>query len=194
MTVAGAVLAGGASRRMGTDKAFIELDGQTLLDRAVTALVDGGAQSVVVVGGDRPRIESAGHRFVPDLHPGEGPLGGIITALEATDADLVVVLSCDLVDASPLAVSSLVAVAASADVAVPVVEGRAQWLHAGWRRTALASLQAAFAAGERAPRRAVGGLSVIEILDGSPCWYADADAPTDLPDPPTVTEPEHRPR
>lgn len=179
---------------MGADKAFIALDGQTLLDRAVAALRAGGADPVIVVGGDQAGIEAAGHRFVADLHPGEGPLGGIITALEATDAELVVVLACDLVDASPIAVSSLVAVAHDADVAVPVVEGRSQWLHAAWKRTALDHLRAGFAAGERAPRRAVDGLTVIEILDGSPCWYADADTPADLPDRATVTGLDHRPR
>ena len=187
----GAVLAGGASRRMGADKAFIELDGSTLLDRAVMAVADGGADPVVVVGGDRERIEAAGHRYAADQHPGEGPLGGIITALDVVDRDLVVVLACDLIEASPVAVSSLVAVAGSADVAVPVVDGRGQWLHAVWRRTTLEPLRAAFAAGERAPRRALAGLDVVELLDGSPGWYADADRPTDLPDAAKVTGPEH---
>ena len=42
-------------------------------------------------------------------------------------------------------------------------------------------LERAFAAGERASRRAAAGLSVVEILDGSPSWYADADVPADLP-------------
>lgn len=181
MSVAGAVLAGGASSRMGRDKAFIELDGQTLLDRAVAALTDADVEPIVVVGGDRPRVEAAGHRFVPDRHPGEGPLGGILTALEAVDTDLVVVLACDLVDASPLAITSLIGSIGTGDVAVPVVDGRAQWLHAIWRRRAVPTLDRAFAGGERAPRRAVADLAVVEILDGSPCWYADADTPGDLP-------------
>lgn len=179
---------------MGVDKAFIELDGQTLLDRAVDALRAAAADPVVVVGGDEARILDAGHRFVADRHPGEGPLGGIITALEAVDTELVVVLACDLIEASPVAVTSLVGAAGDADVVVPVVEGRAQWLHAAWRRSALPALQGAFAGGERAPRRALDGLRVVEILDGSPCWYADADRPTDLPDRATVTEPDDGPR
>lgn len=166
---------------MGRPKAFIEIDGLTLLDRAVAALTDAGVDEVVVVGGDGGRVRTAGHRFVDDEHPGEGPLGGILTALDNTAAEVVVVLACDLVDASPLAVTSLVGALGTADVAVPVVEGRSQWLHAAWRRSAVETLRAAFEAGERAPRRALGGLSVVELLDGSPCWYADADTPADLP-------------
>lgn len=180
-SVAGAVLAGGASTRMGRPKAFIEIDGTTLLDRAVTALTEAGIEPVVVVGGDAAAIEAAGHVFIPDAHPGEGPLGGVITALGATDREVVVILACDLLDASSLAVRSLVGALGTGDVAVPVVDGRAQWLHAAWRRSARPTLEAAFAAGERAPRRALDGLSVVEVLDGSPCWYADADTPADLP-------------
>lgn len=181
VTLGGAVLAGGASRRMGRDKAFIEIDGVTLLDRCVDAVREGGAAPVVVVGGDQRAVEAGGHRFVPDRFPDEGPLGGIITAIAALDTELVVVLACDLVDASPLAVASLVGALGDADVAVPVVDGRAQWMHTVWHRRALAPLEAAFADGERAPRRAVAGLRTVEILDGSPCWYADADVPGDLP-------------
>ena len=180
-SVAGAVLAGGASTRMGRPKAFIEIDGRTLLDRAVAAMHGADIDDVIVVGGDRAVIEAAGHRFVADAHPGEGPLGGIVAALGATEAEIVVILACDLLHASSIAVRSLVGALGTGDVAVPVVEGRAQWLHAAWRRSALPTLKAAFTAGERAPRRALAGLSVVEVLDGSPCWYADADTPADLP-------------
>lgn len=180
-TVAGAVLAGGASARMGRAKAFIEIDGSTLLDRAVAALSDAGIDEIVVVGGDESRIATAGHRSIADEHPGDGPLGGIITALATVEADLVVVLACDLLDASSLAVTSLVGALGSGDVAVPVVDGRPQWLHAAWRRSIEPALRAAFETGERAPRRALDGLVVVEVLDGSPCWYADADTPADLP-------------
>ncbi|MEM9202578.1 MAG: molybdenum cofactor guanylyltransferase [Actinomycetota bacterium] len=183
MSVGGAVLAGGASRRMGRDKAFIEVDGVSMLDRAMTALSNATADPVVVVGGDRDRIEAAGHRFVEDRYPGEGPLGGVITALDALDTELVVVLACDLLAASPVAISSLIGTIGDADLVVPVVEGHAQWLHTVWRRSTRSSLAQAFADGERAPRRAIDGLSVIEVLDGSPCWYADADTPADLPEP-----------
>jgi len=180
-SVAGAVLAGGASSRMGRPKAFIEVGGQTLLDRAVAALSDAGANPIVVVGGDRRAVEAAGHRFVPDEHPGEGPLGGIISALGAADTELVVVLACDLLEASPLAVTRLIAALGTADVAVPVVDGHAQWLHAVWRRSAERTLRTAFDRGERAPRRALNGLVDVEVFGGSPSWYADADTPTDLP-------------
>ena len=81
----GAVLAGGASPRMGRDKALIEIDGVAMVTIAVEALRAAGAADVWVVGGDRGAIEALGHRWVPDLHPGEGPLGGVITAKNARE-------------------------------------------------------------------------------------------------------------
>jgi molybdopterin-guanine dinucleotide biosynthesis protein A len=108
-------------------------------------------------------------------------LGGIISALGAVNTDLVVVLACDLLAASPVAVTRLLASLGEGDLAVPVVEGRAQWLHAAWRRSAESALRTAFGVGERAPRRALGGLVTVEVVDASPTCYQDADTPNDLP-------------
>ena len=176
----GAILAGGASRRMGVDKALIELDGEALIARAAKALTDADADPLIVVGGDRTALEELGFDYREDAFPGEGPLGGIITALEAIDREAIAILSCDLTDASAIAVRSVWGALGDADLAVPVVEGQTQWMHAVWRRSTLPTLRAAFDRGVRAPRGAVEGLQVAQLLDGDPCWFHDADRPEDL--------------
>jgi len=168
---------------MGTDKALIELDGVALVKRAVDALTDAKADPVVVIGGDPNALTALGLHQVVDEWPGEGPLGGIITALESVPTDVVMVLSCDLTDASAIAVRSVVGALGDADVSVPVVEGRVQWLHAAWRRRVLPVLRSAFAEGVRAPRQATNTLKLAQLLDGDPCWFHDADRPEDLPGP-----------
>ncbi|MDE0701595.1 MAG: molybdenum cofactor guanylyltransferase [Acidimicrobiaceae bacterium] len=178
----GAVLAGGASRRMGTDKAFIEIDDVTLLQGAVSALYDAGATSVIVVGGDAQKVESLGLIHVADCWPSEGPLGGIITALRNTSADTVAVLACDLTRPSAAAITAVREALGEADVSVPVLDGQTEWLHAVWRRSSLEKLERSFSAGERAPKRAVNELRVNQFLDGNPRWFQDADYPDDLPD------------
>jgi len=179
----GVVLAGGASARMGTDKALIEVDGQALVARAADALSGAGASTVLVIGGDREAFRGLGLDARPDDHPGEGPLGGILTALRLAADDIIMVLACDMpaIDAeSVTAVVSALAGAPRALVAAPLVGQRRQFLTAAYRQRAMAPLEAAYAAGERAPRRAVAGLEVVQVtgLDGH--RLGDVDRPGDL--------------
>lgn len=75
---AGIVLAGGASSRMGEDKAMLRLsNGSTLLDHALAMLQAAGADPVIV-SGDRPE-----HAGIADLSPLPGPLGGLASVLRA---------------------------------------------------------------------------------------------------------------
>jgi molybdopterin-guanine dinucleotide biosynthesis protein A len=182
---AGAVLCGGASRRMGRDKALIVLDGRALARRVADAVMAAGATHVLAVGGDPGPLRAEGLTVVADDDPGAGPLTGIVTALAAADADIVFVAACDLVDPSPEAIAHTVralVAAADGDVAAPLVDGRRQWMHAAWRRRAEMPLAAAFAAGERAVHAAVsaGGVRVVDLAVDARA-VADADSPADLP-------------
>ena len=178
----GAVLAGGSSQRMGTDKAFVQLEDLTLLQRVTTALYDAGAASVVVVGGDAQRVNDLGLVYVEDAWPSQGPLGGIITALHSTSAETVAVLSCDLTRPSAVAITAVRHALGEADVSVPLLGGQAEWLHAVWRRNSLSALERSFANGERAPKRAVAELRISWFANGDPRWFHDADYPHDLPE------------
>ena len=91
---AGYVLVGGASSRMGRNKALLPYKGTTLAQSAVR-VVRAAAGSVLVVG--KPHRDGVfGCGVVPDIYPGEGPLGGILTALQQTQADWNLVVACDM--------------------------------------------------------------------------------------------------
>lgn len=79
-----AILAGGASRRMGTDKARLRVGGEALLERTARLAAEAGLP-VLVVGRPRPADwgGSGAVRFLPDEVPGQGPLGGLQAALRA---------------------------------------------------------------------------------------------------------------
>ena len=188
----GAVLAGGASSRMGTDKAFIEMAGELMVVRAVDALRSAGAAPTLVVGGDSGRLDALRLDHVPDRCPGQGPLGGVITALGAlgplgvSGRDAVVTLPCDVVAPEAAAIrcvlDALAATDPSAvDVVVPLGGGAPQWLHAAWRRECLHRLSEAFARGLRSPRGAASELRTITVEVPGTGWFRDADRPEDLP-------------
>ena len=206
----GAVLAGGASSRMGADKAFIEIEGTPMVVRAVGALRAAGARPTLVVGGDAARLDALGLDAVPDRYPGQGPLGGVITALGAlgspgvsgmdaasgTDAisgmDAVVTLPCDVIAPDAAAVRCVLdrladtadrpgVGAPAADLVVPLGGGVPQWMHAAWRRSCLERLSEAFARGVRAPSEAARQLRTVTVDVPGTGWFGDADRPEDLP-------------
>jgi molybdopterin-guanine dinucleotide biosynthesis protein A len=151
----GLILAGGASRRLGRDKAALMLGKQTLLDRTISilsSLVD----DVLVVGlkhqapdptrpdptfGPRVGLRAEGGstsatvRFVPDDLPDLGPLGGLLTGLRRLRSPYAVVVACDLPFLDAKVLHYLLGLAPGHDAVVPVLAGRNQSLHAVYARS-----------------------------------------------------------
>ena len=165
MRIAAIVLAGGQSRRMGTDKALLRLPsgGPTLVERVVAAAWAAEADEVLVVAGDGTRLPAMNARRVPDAQPGAGPLAGLATGFAAAQCDAALALACDLPYLSAPLLHWMIAqpgAEAEWDALVPFLpgkdggngkDGKAGWqpLHALYTRACLPSIRAALAAGER---------------------------------------------
>jgi molybdopterin-guanine dinucleotide biosynthesis protein A len=89
------VLAGGASRRMGAAKAWLELDGVPLIAR-VLARVRELADDVLISANDAAPFNTLNARVVPDAFPNAGPLAGICAGLQAAAHDVAIVVACDM--------------------------------------------------------------------------------------------------
>ena len=188
LAFAGAVLAGGASRRMGRDKAGIVVGAETLLQRSCRVLREAGAAPIVAIGGAADVCRHAGVERVADRSPGEGPLGGVLTALDwAATPDVgatwVAVIAVDLVRLDPSVVRRLIDAAAAADDPPDVVVARGtrdEPLVALWRvSTCRGPVAAAFADGTRAVHRAWDALTLqrVAVTDA---LLANANTPADL--------------
>jgi molybdopterin-guanine dinucleotide biosynthesis protein A len=184
----GLVLAGGRSRRMGTDKAVLRLDGERLVDRAVR-LLGGCCVAVLVASGDGRRLTVAAPQVADE--PGvAGPLGGLIAGLDASPTADVAVVAVDGPYPDPAVLALCAALRGTAPVAAPVVDGVVQPLHAVWTRGAVEDLRAAAADGERSPRRLVERLEGRLVTpaewrprarDGA-AFAVDWDTPDEVPD------------
>ena len=96
MNLSAVILAGGESCRMGQDKAWLEVDGEPLIKRALFTVRDSGIQEVLISGRPGTDYSTLGCPVVFDQEPGCGPLGGIERGLAAATARLVLVLAVDL--------------------------------------------------------------------------------------------------
>ena len=158
-----AVLIGGDSSRMGADKATFEVDGVSMANRVANAAREAGAAQVLIIGGTQAKAKSLVGDWKKDSFPGEGPLGGVITALKHADHDSVVVLSCDMPFITSAVIQSLVRGLEDAQATVGRTD-RLNWLCAAWSKTeCFATLQTVWKRNERAVHRAAVLLDVAEI-------------------------------
>jgi molybdopterin-guanine dinucleotide biosynthesis protein A len=180
------VLAGGAGSRLGgVDKAAIDLDGLTLLDRALTAV--GGADRIVVVGPDRPLPD--GVVGTQEQPPGGGPVAAVAAGLAALgqpqgeQTALVVVLACDMPFVDGGAVERLVdaAAAGGGDGAAFVDEGgRRQHLAAAYRTTALRAALVEIGNVDGAAMRHVAQRLTVAEIEADPEMTLDCDTWSDV--------------
>lgn len=195
--VSGAVIAGGASRRLGTDKRLVALDGTALLARTVGVLrplVD-DLQVVVADPADRALVPEvldadAGPVTVTlDARSGVGPAAGLEAALAAARRPQVLVLATDHPTLVP-AVLDLLLIRADASAAAAVAlagpRGGEPFL-AVYRREALPTVRAELDAGTRrmqAVLAALGPELIPEdewrVLDPDGATLRDVDVPEDL--------------
>lgn len=148
---------------MGVDKATFEVEGVAMAQRVAIAAREAGADEVLVVGGTQARAKGIDGTWKKDAFPGEGPLGGVITALKSARNDCVVVLSCDMPFLTASVITSLVRALPDAQAAVGRTD-RLNWTCSAWSRDeCLATLQSVWKRNERAVHRAAVLLDVIEV-------------------------------
>jgi molybdopterin-guanine dinucleotide biosynthesis protein A len=102
--IKGFIQAGGRSSRMRLDKAWLEIDGVPMIERAVAAAKPAAGSLGIIVNAANPQVEryerlaeSCDARLIFDLHERLGPLGGIHTALAHCGAgESALILACDL--------------------------------------------------------------------------------------------------
>jgi molybdopterin-guanine dinucleotide biosynthesis protein A len=143
----GFILAGGRSSRMGADKAFLELDGRTLLARALD-LLGALTPEVWIVG---PRTKFARHgRVIEDVYAGRGPLAGIHAALSSSATELNLILAVDLPFVPERLLRFMIEQASASDAVatVPHIAGGYQPLCGVYRRSFATMAAAALESGK----------------------------------------------
>ena len=188
LDVEGFILVGGASSRMGADKALLRLGGRTFVERAGAALTGVAASTRIV--SSRPEHARLGLPVVEDVFRGAGALGGIHAALRACRAPWAAVVSCDL----PFATGELLAHLASLrEAGVEAVaprqeDGRPQPLCAFYAREVCLTVAERMLRGdERRPRALLAEVRTrwvefaeLSGLTGAENFFLNVNTPHDL--------------
>ena len=190
--VQGFILVGGASRRMGQDKAQLRLGPNTVLQRVAAELAV-AAGSVTLVGArqEYPEVQLPN---VPDIHEEWGAMGGIHAALSAAETDWIIVIACDLPFVTQDLFERLKSFAdespkESIDSIVPLqADGRPQPVCALYRReTCLPEIERLVSAGEHTPRALLANVRTRYVqfpeltdLSGAENFFLNLNTPEDF--------------
>jgi molybdopterin-guanine dinucleotide biosynthesis protein A len=180
MNAGGFVLAGGRSSRMGTDKALLRIDGETLLERAAHA-VERAAGSVTIVGHPR-RYGIFGFSVIPDAFPDSGPLAGIHAALVHTCADWNLIAACDMPGLESIGLIELLEQTLrfpEYDVLIPQIDCRPHPLCAVYHRRALPAIEHALRAGRFKVMDALAPLRVNMLATTNAGLFENVNTPED---------------
>ncbi len=160
-----AIIAGGQSRRMGRDKAFVELGGKALIQRVIERSANLGQSETILITNKPAQYAHLGLPMFRDILPDKGSLGGIYTALARANNPAVLVLACDM----PFIHTELLRfmieqVSEDTDIVVPRVEAYPQGLHAIYKKTCIAPI---------AEQLAANRLKIIRFYDQMRVRYLD---------------------
>lgn len=172
---AGVILAGGRSRRLGTDKALVRLGGRTLLEHAASAL--GSLCAPLIIAGRVPATAvDQGVIWAADLRPGAGPLAGLEAGLAVAPQGWVAAAACDQPFLRPALLALLWSRArrSTAGAVIPVVGGQPQPFP-GLYHTCLRPLVARVLEAGPAPVRALFDLIAVETVDEAEIRTVDPD-------------------
>jgi len=146
--VTGVILAGGESRRMGSDKSLLPLKGARFIDhvhRSMEALFE----EVIIVTNSPQLYEDIFCRKVPDIYYAQGSLAGIHSGLCHARTERIFVAGCDMPLLDPEVVRALCDASEGEDVLIPALEGRTEPLHALYGKGCIESMEEVLDAGKR---------------------------------------------
>ncbi|PWH20614.1 MAG: molybdenum cofactor guanylyltransferase [Ardenticatenia bacterium] len=143
MKVSVAVLAGGQSRRMGQDKAFLSIGDKLVIQRVFERVLPLGDDLILVTNTPDKYAAYTYCRITEDVYPGKGALGGIYSALVAARYPHCLVVACDMPFLNTRLLKYLARLASfwDYDVVVPIISGRWETLHAVYSKRCLKPIE-----------------------------------------------------
>ena len=176
------VLAGGASRRMGEDKAFVLIQGKPLIQHILGGLSPLNADETLVITHNPKTYIDFKVTAHTDIIPNKGPLSGLHSALTYARHDYIALVGCDMPRASGSLFISLTKLlkGSQAHSAVPRWQGKAEPLHAVYHRKTLPFVEQQLQTNDWSMMTLLQSLDTIyhNVIDSSP--FMNINTPVEL--------------
>lgn len=139
--ITGIILAGGKNSRMGTNKAFLNIDGVRLIDIIISIYREIFKEIIIVTNEPLAYVEFNDATIVTDIYKNKGPLGGIYTGLFYSRNNYAFVSACDMPYLNKDFILYLTEQTGKYDIVVPVLADGFQPLHAIYSRNCLPAIK-----------------------------------------------------
>ena len=139
--ISGILLSGGKNSRMGTNKAFLEIEGVRLIERTLDIYRQLFSEIIVVTNEPLAYLEFADASVVTDIYKGKGPLGGIYTGLFYAGNQYAFACPCDMPFLRKDFIEYLIGQSGKQDIIVPELHEGYQPLHAIYSRSCLPNIK-----------------------------------------------------
>ncbi|WP_449620133.1 molybdenum cofactor guanylyltransferase [Robertmurraya sp. Marseille-Q9965] len=133
METTGIILAGGKSSRMGTNKALLEINGKTVIEKICDEL-DSIVNNIIIVTNSFEEYQFLGRKMVEDTWREMGPLAGIHAGLSASETERNLIVACDMPFISAELGTILLGQLSVYDAVVPNISSQLHPLFAAYRK------------------------------------------------------------
>jgi molybdopterin-guanine dinucleotide biosynthesis protein A len=182
------ILAGGKSSRMGQDKAFMEIGGETLLARQIRLAREAGVDEVLISGRTNVDYSSFGCRVLRDRLQDTGPLGGIERGLATASSPLLSVLAVDMPRMTREFLERLFAQCKDGVGIIPRVNGEIEPLAAVYPKAALELVEKLLSVPGQAARASAfakdcvscGLARFVDLTESEAHFFGNWNSPHDL--------------
>lgn len=135
-----AIMAGGKSSRMGTDKSFVPILGKPMIEH-VLERVDGLGKERIIITNRPQEYSHLGLKTFSDVYKDRGPLGGLHAALHFASNPFVLVIACDMPWLNRELLEHMLSLRKTADIIVPRWTRHPEPLHAIYANACLAPIE-----------------------------------------------------
>jgi len=160
--ISGVILAGGESRRMGSDKSLLPFAGARFIDHVYARLSSLFAEVLIVTNSPELYREIPCAK-VPDIYPGQGALAGIHSGVKHASQQQVFVVGCDMPFVVPELVRHLCSKFVHADLLLPISSSGHEPLHALYGKACLPAMERSLNSGKKRIDSFFAQVTLVEI-------------------------------